>query len=200
MPRFRKRFAPRTKRSIDRDWAGLTFADGNGLASNNQVLAEWVRVPGAVEDTVQGLDMDPGNTLVHLRNRYYLEMDFLAGTIGSVTMSCFQGIIAWPGASDVGPANVLDTPLPFLSTWPWVWRAVDRWYYPVNSGGGADARYVRSNNDDPIELVDSRAMRKLGDNLGLLYIVQWVSEVAGGGAFGVGFTLLTDTTLTMKRP
>jgi len=198
MPQYRRRFSRRsTKRSIDRDWAGLTFTDGGPSPSINSLFAEWVRVPGAVEDTVQGLDMDPGNTLVHTRNRYFLELDFLASTIGSVTMSVYQGIIAWPGNSDVPPSEV---PQPFLSTWPWVWRDVDRWYQPVNTGTGGSFGVRIWNHEKPIELIDSRAMRKLGDNIGLLYVVQWVSEVAGSGAFGVGFTLLSDTALTMKRP
>jgi len=195
MRRF-PRARQRTKRSIDRDWAGLSFADALSTSISAQ-YAEWVRVPGAVEDTVQGLDMDPGNTLVHTRNRYFLEIDYLATTIGSLTVTIAQGIIVWPGSSDAPPSEV---PAAQISTWPWVWRSVDQWYQPVNTGTGGNFMYVRNNADDAIELVDSRAMRKLGDNMGLLYVVAWQAIVAGGGAVGHGFTLLTDTTLTMKRP
>jgi len=190
----RRLTAPRRK--IDREHAYLRFAEADNAQAAAVQFADWARVPASSFDNVQQLEIDSGLTLIFTRLIWHLQLSSVSNAIGSIAQQLDFGVIAWPGtAGDAIPAEV---PTPRDSTAPWVWRHHEALYVPFPSA--ASSNTWAHNLQGPNEQVVSRAMRKLPDIVGLLFVLEWSWGGAGSNVSSVSVDLRADIPMTLKLP
>ncbi len=128
-------------------------------------LAEWIVLPSRVR-----LYTNP--TLVRSRGSFFIESLGSAGVASDLVGA--TGLIAWHDRDDVVPA---EPPRPASDPdLDWIWHS----YFHLSGG-------VTTANGKPFRdlTIDSKAMRKLGADAGILYCTQVMSSVSGAGGFGI---------------
>jgi len=127
------------------------------------VIADWIAFPAIVGPTVAGtLPVD--STLIRM-----IVQAMFSGPIPDVDVGgAWMGLISWQWPSDTIPDAV---PLPQFGDFDWMWR----WPIPrVGLGGGTALGSITSENT----FINSRAMRKMGSDRGLLFVMNGNIDVS----------------------
>lgn len=194
MPRRRLRGVrtrgPRRKVSWE-----FAFVTANDLLLNDgDKAAFWVRVPaGAVDtNTVHGIDevIVPDATLV--RTRHFIEHNSNnGGAQANQPWLSGSGIIAWDGLTD-DPADLGDN-LPHP-----IYDGELDWLY-LNIGNSVVANIAASSNGGgDVDAYQSRAMRKLSNGTGLLWVFGYADPLGIVG--NLSFDIAMHTRMLVKLP
>jgi len=163
---FSRRSAPAKRRKIE--WNGLVYG---GTAAAGVKYSDWLRFPGSQnynEPAGGSIQAIPDCTLVSMR-----ALGVASAYLDAATHQYFRlGILAWDSASTniLNPADIPDG-LDADAEW------VVRWTFPYPKNGTLLPIYSTVGTNDAT-LINSRAMRKLPTNTGLLIVAdaQLMSE------------------------
>jgi len=180
----RRRSATRNRRK-SRWEGGFAFRDvaGSGLAvptiANSSVVdVAWARVPSGAFDTINNDKVLDDCTLYRSLNTGQFTLQKTVAS-GHIEVILGMGVLAWDGIDDTAPV-ITEVPLPVQGgggDWIWTWT---RPVQLVSVGAGGQFEFV--NLVGPSELFQSRAMRKLSTNVGLLLVVEVYAMISGMAA------------------
>lgn len=161
------------KRKLNWEHASIFFAAG-ALGGVNDLQAAWLRVPAGGYDPVQQRQIETNCTLVSTHVREDTRSSLLVAIIDAgVSSEMAIGICAWPSiyGDDTLPADVPD---PTNGAFNWIWRNNHYVYRGLELVSTTDpvfdTRVERYDNQGADDLLQSRAQRKLPDNVGILCV------------------------------
>jgi len=156
MPRSRTFSRGRSRPQRRMEWTGASV-DGVGVLAPGVTGAAYLLLPS---QTAAYTDA----TLVRLRGAVYVWNSSVAGVLNDFNGAI--GVIPWDDIDDTVP-TVAERPDPWNNPdLDWVWHS-----YLYGIGGGTVADQGTMGRTQRIE-VDSRAMRRLGENKGLIVCVR----------------------------
>jgi len=182
--RSRRRSVRGTRRKT-RWEGGFSFRDiaGSGVAvptvaESSVADAVWARVPAGAFDTVNNDRVTDDCTLIRALNAGQWTLQKTVAS-GHIEVMLGMGVLAWDGVDDQAP-SILEVPLPVQGGGAdWIWH----WVRPVqlvSVGAGGQFEFV--NLVGPDKLWESRAMRKLSTNVGLLLVAEVYAMISGMSA------------------
>jgi len=149
--------------------------------------ADWIKVPsGAVNNSTTGLDKEDEDwTLTRLLPSF--GMNVVIGSAGFQNFGFAVGIMVWEQTNDASPPVVGPSAVPFPTAngdADWIWTDYG---WVAGSFTGATSQFAQPNSSDILN--QSRAMRKLSANQGLIYVIGVDNSLGDSGLFNFSYQI-----------
>lgn len=170
------------KRKLTWEWAGL-FGQFVGLTEND-VVSTWVRVPAGYVDTANSagipVQIEPDATLIRTRLLWTFSTDN-AGVQVTYPFAVCCGLIAWDGTTDdTNDIGLLPHPY-YDQELDWIFRS---------DGPENQQNIIRGGNGGgDVDAYQSKAMRKLSNGTGLLWVMAIGDPLGGLGGLNMNVAM-----------